>query len=88
MNDGVEREHVRPPAAKVSEQDLHDYVDGRLGEADRARIEAHLAHHADHREQVEIYRAVNRGLHALHDRVLAEPIPPAMKALLAKHKQS
>lgn len=63
----------------ISEQDLHDYVDGRLDAAGRARIEAHLAHHPDDRAKVAAYRAINRGLRQLYDGALAGPLPELVR---------
>jgi anti-sigma factor RsiW len=71
----------------ISEQQLHDYVDGRLAPEDRSRIAAHLDRHAGDRARVSSYRAITRGLHALYDGALREPIPDKMSALLARHRR-
>jgi hypothetical protein len=69
-----------------SEQDLHDYVDGRLDDAGRARIEAHLKRHAGDRAKVAAWRTIASGLHALYDHTLDEPVPEAMRKLLRKKR--
>jgi anti-sigma factor RsiW len=67
-----------------SEQDLHDYVDGRLGADERARIAAHLSRHPEAAAIVESYRAQIAGLHALYDGALDEPIPERLRALVRR----
>jgi anti-sigma factor RsiW len=71
----------------LSEDELHDYADGRLAEADRARIAAHLEAHPVDRARVETYRAITAGLHALYDATLREPVPEKMRALFAAHRR-
>jgi anti-sigma factor RsiW len=71
----------------LSEDEIHDYVDGRLADADRARVAAHLDGHAVDRARVETYRAITAGLHALYDPALREPVPEKMRALLAEHRR-
>lgn len=58
-----------------SEQDLHDYVDGRLDGERRAAIADYLARHPQEAARIETYRAQMAGLHALYDDALDEPIP-------------
>lgn len=70
----------------VTEQDLHDYIDGRLGPADRARVADHLAHHPHAAAKMEAYRAQAAGLHALYDKVLDEPLPQQM-VLQLRHRR-
>jgi anti-sigma factor RsiW len=69
-----------------SEQDLHDYVDGRLDGERRAAIADYLAHHPQEAARIEAYRAQMAGLHALYDDALDEPIPAAMLALLQRRR--
>jgi anti-sigma factor RsiW len=68
----------RPPP---SEQDLQDYVDGRLEAGQQAEIAAYLADHPATAARIERYRAHVAGMHALYD---TEPIPPRMQALLQR----
>lgn len=65
-----------------SDQDLHAYIDGHLEPAEAARVAAYLARHPEAAALVEAYRAQAAGLHALYDKVLDEPVPPEMLALL------
>lgn len=46
----------------VPEADLHAYADGLLGEADRRRVEAHLAENPDAARMVADWQAQNDGL--------------------------
>jgi anti-sigma factor RsiW len=71
----------RPPP---SEQDLQDYVDGRLEAGQEAEIAAYLADHPATAARIERDRAHVAGMHALYDGILAEPIPPPMRALLQR----
>lgn len=65
-----------------SEQDLHAYIDGHLAPAEASRVAAYLARHPDAAALVEAYRAQTAGLHALYDKILDEPVPQEMLALL------
>lgn len=60
----------------VGEDQLHAYVDGVLGEPERAAVEAWLASDADAAARVRAWRAQNAALHELFDPVLEEPYPP------------
>jgi anti-sigma factor RsiW len=70
----------------ISPQELHDYVDGRLDDAERARVACYLANHPERAAEVESYRAQVAGLHALYDSVLDEPVPTAMRDLVRGHR--
>jgi anti-sigma factor RsiW len=67
-----------------SEQDLQDYVDGRLDAVQQAEIAAYLADHPETAARIERDRAHIAGMHALYDGVLTEPIPSSMQALLER----
>ena len=69
-----------------SEQDLHAYIDGHLEPAEAARVAAYLARHPEAAALVESYRAQSAGLHALYDKVLDEPVPEEMLALLRRRR--
>ena len=60
-------------SVKVTEAQLHAYVDGVLAAAERAAVEAHLASHPDDAARVSAYRAQNAALHRAFDEVLDEP---------------
>src|SRR5690242_8720449 len=70
-----------------SEQDLQDYVDGRLDAGQQAEIATYLAEHPETAARVERYRAHIAGMHALYDSVLTEPIPAGMQALLQRARR-
>ena len=71
-----------------SEQDLHAYIDGRLEPAEAARVATYLARHPEAAALVEAYRAQIAGLHALYDKILDEPVPPAMLALVRRRRSA
>ena len=58
---------------KVNEGQLHAYVDGVLGDGERAAVEAHLAAHPEDAARVRAYQAQNEALHCAFDAVLQEP---------------
>jgi anti-sigma factor RsiW len=59
----------------ITESILHAFADGQLGDADRVRVEAHLAHDAEAAERVRAWREQNEALRALYNPVLNEPVP-------------
>jgi len=71
-----------------SEQDLHAYIDGHLEPAEAARVAAYLARHPEAAALVEAYRAQTAGLHALYDKILDEPVPERMLALLRERRSA
>ena len=62
----------------ISEDDLHAYVDGVLGEDRRREVDAYLAGHGDAAESVRAFSRQNSALHDLFDATLDEPIPLGM----------
>ncbi len=75
MDDNAPLKAVESVGAPMTEADLHAYVDGQLGAARRAEVEAFLAARPDDRERVNDWQAQNRilrdALGAVHD----EPVP-------------
>ena len=67
-------------ADSSARDDLHAYVDGRLGPEAQARVEARLAQHPDDAAAVHAYRLQNRELRAAFAPVLEEPLPPQLQA--------
>jgi anti-sigma factor RsiW len=67
-------------APAVSEDDLHAYADGLLDETRRARVEAHLAVHADDAERVRAWRDWSGALGQVYNPVLDEPVPARLSA--------
>jgi anti-sigma factor RsiW len=70
----------------VTDQDLHDYVDGRLDTAHRQRVEEFLAVNPEEAMKVASYRRQIEALHALYDDALQEPVPARLRALLDKER--
>lgn len=62
----------------ITETELHTHVDGRLGAARHAEVEAWLAANPAERERINDYRRQNERLHALFDQVLAEAVPATL----------
>lgn len=69
----------------VSEADLHAYVDGQLSARRRAEVEAHLADDPRAARRVDAYRAVDRGVRALFDPMLGEPVPARLLHAPSRH---
>ena len=63
---------------RITDDDLHAFVDGVLPSARRAEVEAWLAANPDDAARVEAYRQQKEGLSALFDPVLGEPVPPRL----------
>lgn len=61
-----------------NDDQLHAYVDGALGEVERAAVEAWLALNEDAAAKVRAWRAQNAALRALYEPVLNEPYPPEL----------
>lgn len=64
----------------IARDELHAYVDGRLGPEAQARAEARLAQHPDDAAAVHAYRLQNRELRAAFAPVIEEPLPPELRA--------
>lgn len=66
---------------KLTENDLHAYVDDRLDPERRRAVEAELAQAPEAASRVAAYREQNATLRALHDPVLDEPVPDRLRHL-------
>ena len=62
--------------ARITERDLHAYVDGELEPARRAQVERFLAARPEVAEQIEAWRRQNEALAALYGSIVDEPVPP------------
>lgn len=68
------------PTEPVTEADLHAYVDGQLTPGRQVAVEAWLAQRPDEALRVADYIDQRQGLHALFDPVLAQDLPPRLRA--------
>ena len=66
---------------KVTEHELHAYVDNRLEPAERRAVEDHLAAHTEDAARVQGYREQNAALRAAFDPVLSEPVPERLRRI-------
>jgi anti-sigma factor RsiW len=64
---------------KLSEDDLHAYVDDRLDAERRRAVEAELAQSPEDAARAAAYREQGAALHALYDPVLGEPVPERLR---------
>ena len=72
--------------SELTETDLHAYADGLLGDAQRLRVQAHLAHDAAATESVRVWREQNEALRTLYNPVLNEPVPQRLLAARARRR--
>ena len=68
---------------KLSEDDLHAYVDDRLDAERRRAVEAELAQSPEDAARAAAYREQTAALHALYDPVLGEPVPERLRRVRA-----
>lgn len=61
---------------EFGEEVLNAYVDGRLNEADRVRVEAYLARNPEAAARTEAYARLNRDLRRLFNNSLSDPLRP------------
>jgi len=66
---------------KVTEHELHAYVDDRLDPGERRAVEEHLAAHTEDAARVQGYREQNAALRAAFDPVLSEPVPERLRRI-------
>ena len=72
------------PERRISEADLHAYLDGELTPEDRAEVEAALAAAPAEAALVREFRDLNEAAQKRYAGRLAEPVPASMLALLAR----
>ncbi|MCX7892033.1 MAG: anti-sigma factor [Burkholderiales bacterium] len=73
-------------SAKVSETDLHAYVDGALDEAHRREVEAHLAASPEDAERVRAWQEQLAQMRASFNPVLDEPLPDRLHAAISRRR--
>jgi anti-sigma factor RsiW len=71
---------------KISDNELHLYVDGGLDAEGRREVEAHLAQAPEDAGRVAAYREQNAALHAAFDPVLDEPVPDRLRQVRAARR--
>jgi anti-sigma factor RsiW len=67
------------------DEQLQDYIDGRLNERDRAAVAAYLLAHPRVASEVEAIRRQSEALRALGQEILDEPVPEPLRRLLREH---
>ncbi len=73
--------------SNITDSDLHAYVDGQLDDAQRIRVEAHLAHDGEAAESVRVWRKQNEALRRLYNPVLNLALPQRLLALRAPRRR-
>ena len=65
-----------------TDQQIQDYIDGRLGERDRAAVAAYLLAHPRVAADVEAVRRQSDALRALGHEILDEPVPAHLRRIV------
>jgi anti-sigma factor RsiW len=73
---------------KLTDHDLHAYVDDRLDDERRRAVEAHLAQTPEDDARVAAYREQNAALRAAFDPVLDEPVPDRLRLVGAGRRSA
>ncbi len=63
---------------EITADALHAYVDGQLGDAERAEVERYLAAHPDAAAEIAGWQRQNDAIHALFPAPVGEPVPEAL----------
>ncbi|WP_114395577.1 anti-sigma factor family protein [Oleisolibacter albus] len=71
---------------RLTMNDINAYLDGDLDDAGRAAVEMALETDAEAQQLLARYRQQVNELHRLYDRVLDEPVPEDMLALLRSNR--
>jgi anti-sigma factor RsiW len=77
---------VEPKPVKLD--DMQDYIEGRLGETDRARVDAYLRLNPQEATRIEALRLQAQRLKKLGDDILREPVPDQFLEILQKLPKS
>ena len=64
--------------ARITETDLHAYVDGELRPERRAEVDQYLAEHPSEADRVRAWHQGNESLRALYAHIVDEPVPPRL----------
>jgi anti-sigma factor RsiW len=68
----------------VNLDDMQDYIEGRLGETDRARVDAYLRLNPQEAARVDALRRQAQRLKKLGDDILREPVPEPFLEILQR----
>jgi anti-sigma factor RsiW len=68
-----------------TDQQIQDYIDGRLNERDRGVVAAYLLAHPRVAADVEAARRQSEALRALGHEILDEPVPEHLRRILREH---
>ena len=69
-----------------TDQQIQDYIDGRLNERDRATVAAYLLAHPRVAADVEAVRRQSDALRALGHEILDEPVPEHLRRILRERR--
>lgn len=72
----------------VNLDDMQDYIEGRLGDSDRARIDTYLRLNPQEAARVEALRLQAQRLKKLGDDLLREPVPEQFLEILQRLPKS
>lgn len=72
----------------VNLDDMQDYIEGRLGDTDRARVDAYLRLNPQEAARVEALRVQAQRLKKLGDDILREPVPDQFLEILQRLPKS
>jgi anti-sigma factor RsiW len=68
----------------VNLDDMQDYIEGRLGDSDRARVDAYLRLNPQEAARVEALKVQAQRLKKLGDDILQEPVPEQFLDILRR----
>lgn len=68
----------------VNLDDMQDYIEGRLGDGDRARVDAYLRLNPQEAARVEALKVQAQRLKKLGDDILQEPVPEQFLDILRR----
>ncbi len=69
---------------RPSDQQIQDYIDGRLGARDLAAMAAYLFAHPKAASEIEALRRHNEALKQIGQEILDEPIPERLRSVLRR----
>jgi anti-sigma factor RsiW len=71
-------------SGRPSDEQIQDYVDGRLGGRDLAAIAAYLLAHPGLAAEVETLRRQNEALKRIGEEILDEPVPERLRDVIRR----